>query len=531
MLQSTCKSLRGWLQPVADAPRASHVTARKSSDPKEILMRSSIIGTLVLASLSGMAFADSQKPTVPENVNATALSDTSVRVTWSESYDDNGVDGYNIYRNDRYYATVHDTTSFIDERVSPGTEYRYAVVAFDGARNYTVLSDADGAVPGGGSGTTGAAPRASTESAAQDAADVSSGSSERPAPPTGLRAEAEGGDRIKVSWNAAPDASGYNVYRDGSYRSTVRGESWTDSGLDGGREYRYDVVTISSDSRYSRKFSLNSDSVVARTGGGGSSDTQATVAAAPSDDDGGSSSSGIPSGYRLVFSEEFEGGSIDSSKWNTSYRWGPNWTINSEQQYYVDTNSNPDFGVKPFEFGGGKLNIVADKTPSWLKGSANNKSYTSGVLTTYGKFKMKYGYVEIRAKMPKGQGLWPAFWMLNHYDNGNEPEIDIMEFLGRETDTVYQVYHSRSGKSGTLEYEGPDFTSGYHTFAVDWSPGKLVFYVDGKETNRYESGNVSDEDMYIIVNLALGGSWGGEVDGSTPFPARYSIDYIRAYQR
>ena len=489
-------------------------------------MRSSIIGALVLASLSGAAAADSQKPSIPENVNATAISDTSVRVTWSASYDNEGVDGYNIYRNNRYYAPVHDTTSFIDGRVSSGTEYRYAIVAFDDARNYTVLSDADSVVPGGGTGTTGAAPRASVE----DTGSSSSESRERPAPPTGLRAEAEGSDSIRVSWNAAPDASGYNVYRDGSYRSTVRGtESWTDSGLESGREYRYDVVTISTDPRYSRKFSLNSDSVTARTGGGGSSDSQATVAAAPSDDGGGSG--GVPSGYRLVFSEEFDGGSIDSSKWNTSYRWGPNWTINNEQQYYVDTTANPDFGVRPFEFGGGKLKIVADKTPSWLKGSANGKSYTSGVLTTYGKFKMKYGYVEMRAKMPKGQGLWPAFWMLNHYDNGNEPEIDIMEFLGREADTVYQVYHSRSGSSGTLEHEGPDFTSGYHTFAVDWSPGKLVFYVDGKETNRYESGNVSNEDMYIIVNLALGGSWGGEVDGSTPFPSRYSIDYIRAYQR
>ena len=498
-------------------------------------MRSSIIGALVLAFATGTAQADSQKPTVPANVNATALSGDSVRVTWNESYDDVGVDGYNIYRNGRYHATVHDTTSYIDGSVTAGNSYAYAVVAFDDARNYTVLSGSDSASPGGASGTTtGAAPLASTDSVS---ASTSSSGGYRPDPPSGVRAAAEGSDRVTVSWDAVAGSTGYNVYRDGGYRATVRGTtSWTDNGLSGDREYRYEVVTIDSDSNFTRKFSLNSSAATARTSGGsGGSSSPAPVAevsTAAVSSPSSSSSGGVPDGYRLVFSEEFDGGSIDSSKWNTRHLWGPNWTINDEQQYYVDTNSNPDFGVRPFEFGGGKLKIVANKTPSSLMSSANNKSYTSGVLTTHNKFKMKYGYVEMRAKMPRGQGLWPAFWMLNHYYNGNEPEIDIMEFLGRDPDTVYQVYHSNSGSSGTLEHSGPDFTSGFHTFAVKWTEGELVFYVDGRETNRYRSGNVSNEEMYLIVNLALGGSWGGKVDdGSTPFPARYEIDYIRAYQR
>ena len=136
---------------------------------------------------------------------------------------------------------------------------------------------------------------------------------------------------------------------------------------------------------------------------------------------------------------------------------------------------------------------------------------------------MKYGYVEMRAKMPKGQGLWPAFWMLNHYDNGNQPEIDIMEFLGREIrHGLPGLPLQEPGSSGTLEFEGPGLHERLpHLRREVGAQVELTFYVDGRETNRYESGSVSNEDMYIIVNLALGGSWGGEVDGSTPFPARY----------
>ena len=485
-------------------------------------MRSSIIGVLALASTTGLAFADNQKPTVPANVDATAISDTAVRVTWSASYDNDGVDGYNIYRNGRYYATVHDTTSYIDERVTPGSVNEYAVVAFDDARNYTVLSEGDAVdAVDGGSGRTGAAPFPSPAT------------NDRPNWPSGLSASAQGSDRVALSWNAVSGAAGYNVYRDGSYRATVRDTSWTDAGLEAGREYRYAIVTFSSDPRYKRKFSLASAAVSARTGGASSAPVETPVAApaaaAPSNDGGGGS--GVPAGYRLVFSDEFNGGGVDSSKWNTRHLWGPNLTINNEQQYYVDKLLNPDFGVQPFQFDGNNLSIVADRTPGSLKSSANHKSYTSGVLTTYGKFKMRYGYVEMRAKLPKGHGLWPAFWLLHHEQFGNQSEIDIMEFLGRDPNRVYQVYHSRSGSSPTMEVSGPDYTSGFHTYGVKWTPGEVVYYVDGKETNRYSGGGVSNEDMYIILNLALGGSWAGWVNDSTPFPARYTIDYVRAYQR
>ena len=410
-------------------------------------------------------------------------------------------------------------TSFTDTNVTAGQSYDYSVVAFDAARNYTVLSKSDSAAAG--SGSTGAAPR-------------SSGGGESLSAPSGLRAEAQGSDRVSLAWNAASgDVAGYNVYRDGSYQTTVRGTAWTDGGLAADSEYQYDVVAFSNDA----KFSSHSNKVSVRTGGGGNGAQPASTPAPQADSSGSTRSGGsnVPAGYRLAFAEEFNGNGIDSDKWNTRYLWGPNWTINNEQQYYVDTNSNPDFGYDPFVFDGKHLSITADRTPGYLKASANNKSYVSGTLTTYNKFKMRYGYVEMRAKMPKGQGLWPALWLLHHKQNGARPEIDIMEFLGNDVDTVYNVYHHYRGSNlrSTPSYEvnGPDYTAGFHTFGVKWEPGSIVWYVDGKEANRYESGDVSNEDMYILVNLALGGAWGGNVDGSTPFPARYTIDYVRAYTR
>ena len=476
-------------------------------------MRFPIIGAFALASLSSAALADNVKPSVPENVSATALSDTSVRVTWSEARDNVRVDGYNIYRNKSYYDTVHDVTNYIDTRVSPGQTYYYSIVAFDDARNYTVLSEPDAVTPGGG-GDAGAAPLSS------------GGNGQAPSAPSGLRADVHGGNNVTLYWTAASGgATGYNIYRDGSYLVTVRSTNWTDSGLAAGREYRYDVVAFSGDA----KFSPHSDAVSVRIGGG--STQSAPLADAPSSSSGGY----VPDGYRLVFSEEFDGSGVDSSKWNTRYRWGPNWTINNEQQYYVDTQNGSATGYDPFRFGGGKLEITADRTPGGRNDLTNGKSYVSGALTTFGKFQMRYGYVEMRAKMPRGQGLWPALWLLNASDNGNRPEIDIMEFLGRDVSTVYNVYHHYRGwqlrSTPSYEMKAADFTTEFHTFGMRWEPGKIVWYLDGREVNRYESGDVSNEDMYLIVNLALGGSWGGPVDGSTPFPARYTIDYVRAYQR
>jgi len=242
-----------------------------------------------------------------------------------------------------------------------------------------------------------------------------------------------------------------------------------------------------------------------------------------------------PEGYRKVFSDEFTGNSIDQSKWNSRYRWGPGWTINGEQQYYIDRINNPDFGHSPFEFDGNHLTITAIKTPEHLRSSANWKKYLSGALTTHNKFKMKYGYVEMRAKLPKGRGLWSAFWLLHQNDNDRRPEIDVVEYIGHDERKVYNTYHYYEGSRlrSTPSYEawGPDYSQNFHTYGVKWEPGKITWYVDGRERNSFQNGNVAWEDMYLLVNLAVGGWWPGNPDGNTRFPARFTIDYIRAYQK
>lgn len=481
-------------------------------------MRISTLALLLVGALSFPAHADKQRPATVSNVQAGAISSTAIRLSWNTPSDNVGVDGYNIYRNGSYYNTVFNATNFIDTRLSSGTRYEYAVVAFDKARNYSTMSSSSAATTS--STSSGAAP----QTAAAPPVSTQTASNGTPAAPTGLRAEVQDANSIKILWNAPEGGvSGYNLYRNGNYYKTIRGRTdHTDSSLSPGRQYRWQVVAFNG-----QRFSLKSQEVRARTP---DETAVVTAAAVPADD---SPSSGVPAGYRLVFSDEFRSNRLDSSKWNSRYRWGPRWTINNEQQYYVDALGDADFGYSPFSFDGENLTISAVRTPSNLKGKANNKSYLSGTMTTYGKFKMRYGYVEMRARLPEGKGLWPAFWLLHNHENGIRPEIDVVEMLGDRPQVVYQTYHhyARGNLSSTPSYEvwGDDFSGGFHTYGMRWEPGRITWYVDGEARNAYANNNVSSEDMYLLVNLAIGGAWAGSPNGSTRFPARFTIDYIRAY--
>ena len=136
---------------------------------------------------------------------------------------------------------------------------------------------------------------------------------------------------------------------------------------------------------------------------------------------------------------------------------------------------------------------------------------------------------------PRGKGLWSAFWLLHQNELRNRPEIDVVEYIGDRQNVVFQTYHFFENfdlrSTPTFQAVGPDYSQDFHTYAVQWEPGRITWFVDGQATNTYSSGNVSSEEMYLLVNLALGGWWPGDPDDSTPFPARMTIDYIRAYQR
>lgn len=227
-------------------------------------------------------------------------------------------------------------------------------------------------------------------------------------------------------------------------------------------------------------------------------------------------------GYTVTFHDEFDGPTVDTTQWVKRYKWGET-VINAELQAYVDD---------AFQFQNSVLRIVASHQPGTYDGKT--MAYRSGVIASV--HEQTFGYFEARCRMPPGTGLWPAFWLLGANGTPGVNEIDIHEFLGNDLHTIHTTVHWGASynppdhKSDGKAFTGPDFTADYHTFAVDWDTNHVIWYVDGAEVFRHEGVGVPQVKMYIIANLAVGGSWPGSPDANTVFPAYYDIDYIRAYQ-
>jgi beta-glucanase (GH16 family) len=214
-----------------------------------------------------------------------------------------------------------------------------------------------------------------------------------------------------------------------------------------------------------------------------------------------------------TFGDDFNGTALNRSIWRSDIPNGGN----GEMQEYVNDDSMGNYQVQ-----NGILTIIARKE------SYSGRNYTSGVILTQGRFSQKYGYFEMRAKVPHGKGLWPAFWMLA---DPWVPEIDITEILAGQPNVTYMTLHYSGGQSMS-QYTGPDFSADWHTFGVDWEPSALVWYVDGVEQKRITNTSIIPSvPMWILANLAVGGNWPGNPDSTTVFPASFSIDYIRAWQK
>jgi beta-glucanase (GH16 family) len=242
-------------------------------------------------------------------------------------------------------------------------------------------------------------------------------------------------------------------------------------------------------------------------------------------------------GWNLVWSDEFngpQGTQPDSTKWTMEVNGNP---ANGELEYYTDRPSNLAMD------GTGNLLITA------LQESYMGSNYTSGRINTAGKFEQMYGRFEARMKLPVGQGLWPAFWMLgNNESQAPWPacgEIDIMENVGRDPTNSNGLLHgpgySGSNHLGTQYMLAGGFSSDFHVFAVEWEQNAFRFYVDD---NLYETITpadlsardpslvwVFDHPFFIIVNVAVGGGYPGNPDNSTTFPQMLTLDYVRAYSR
>ncbi|GAA4238305.1 hypothetical protein GCM10022291_28270 [Postechiella marina] len=231
---------------------------------------------------------------------------------------------------------------------------------------------------------------------------------------------------------------------------------------------------------------------------------------------------------KLVWEENFDGDVLKETTWNFELGNGcPNlcgWG-NNELQIYTKRNHNVKNGF---------LTISAN-----LKDSV----YTSTRITTKDKFEFKYGKVEVRAKLPLGKGLWPAFWMLganiNEVGWPNCGEIDVLEYVGKEPHVIFTSLHTPDSHGNTINTKKTTIESiedGFHVYTANWTANKIEFFVDNNLVYTF-SPDIKDEQtwpfnqsFFMIINLAIGGGFGGlEVDNSI-FPQDFVIDYIRVYQ-
>ena len=246
------------------------------------------------------------------------------------------------------------------------------------------------------------------------------------------------------------------------------------------------------------------------------------------------------SAWNLAWGDEFDGpnGSpIDSTKW--SFDIGGNGWGNQELETYTSRAINADLE-------GGSLVIRALKE-TYAGPDKITRNYTSARLLSKKKFTQAYGRFEARIKIPFGQGIWPAFWMLgDNIETAGWPncgELDIMENIGKEPSTVHGTLHGPgySGTHGvTASYtlpNGQKFSDDFHTFVVEWKPNLMRFYVDGllyktRTPADLPAGTkwVFDHPFFIVLNVAVGGGFPGDPNATTVFPQRMQVDYVRVYQ-
>jgi beta-glucanase (GH16 family) len=255
--------------------------------------------------------------------------------------------------------------------------------------------------------------------------------------------------------------------------------------------------------------------------------------------------------WKLVWSDEFDQpGLPNPDKW--TYEVG--FIRNNEAQFYTEAR------LENARVENGRLVIEARKerwrNPSYdphadgrggFRRAREFADYTSASVTTRGKADWTYGRIEVRARLPRGRGTWPAIWMLGtNITSVGWPtcgEIDIMEFVGHDPGVVHANIHTRAynhvqrtGKGNRIQV--PDASEAFHVYAVEWTPERMDFHVDDRKYFTFEnekSGVAAwpfDAPHYLILNLAIGGAWGGQqgIDDSI-FPQRYEIDYVRVYKR
>ena len=417
---------------------------------------------------------------------------------------------YEVYR-DGVFQGTSTGGSYLQRDLRDGIDYAYEVVAVDSSGNRLV------------------------------AAQLTVNTADRPPLPSApkafsleLTSKIYSSRSAEIVWNSPNRSARYEIYRDGELHRSLVGadyKSLYESGLIEGQDYTYRVVA----------FDRCDEVIIEQTHTLNTADG-ITPAAEQSE--------------RLVIKSSLFSNSTGEIAWNV-VRGATNYDIYDNNVFLENTDGRSlfindlvpgidrKFRVVAFDADGTEV----DQTTRVLNTADNSfalnrQPFLSGIITSYNSFRFKYGRVEARARMPAGKGLWSAVWLLNAYykqDQPEDPEIDIMEAIGDRTTTGNHAYHYVSDNDGdgfftdynSQEFRSTisDFSEGFHTYRVDWEEGRIVWYVDDIETGRVEGDQVSDEQMYLLANLAVGGSFPGPADETTPFPARFEIDYIRVYQR
>lgn len=233
--------------------------------------------------------------------------------------------------------------------------------------------------------------------------------------------------------------------------------------------------------------------------------------------------------FTLVWEENFDGNTLNLEDWNFELGDGCDYGIcgwgNQELQRYTENNHTVADGI---------LTINVRK----------ENYYTSTRITTKGKKEFQYGKIEARIKLPQGDGVWPAFWMLgNDIDTNQWPacgEIDIMEYVGRMPGVVHHSLHTTSSSGATINTQKvtiSDLEGEFHLYGIEWSINAIDFFIDGELKYTYAPGTNNptywpfDKPFYMLLNVAVGGGFGGTVSTDDIFPQQYQIDYIKVYQR
>ncbi|MBX2836537.1 MAG: family 16 glycosylhydrolase [Gammaproteobacteria bacterium] len=432
-------------------------------------------------------------------------SATSAELLWRVP---EGAVSYDVLRNGEYQATVAGG-SYFEPQIREGIDYAYEVVAKDANGNNLV--------------------------SAQLTINTADRSVSVPRQPFSLELSANvySENALELVWRPPNRGHRFEIYRDDNLHRELQGSDYSslyEAGVVPGRTYEYRVLAYDVCDEL-----IIEDSIAVNTADGLTTTSLSE---------------------RLVIQANIYSKTSGEIAWN-SVQGATNYDIYDNDTFVANITGRSlfvddfipgidrKFRVLAFDADG----VLVDQTTRVINTADNSfarnrQPFLSGIITSYDAFKFRYGYVEMRARMPAGKGLWSAFWLLNAYYHDaqpEDPEIDIIEAIGDLPTTGNYAYHVQKDLDGdsVSDYQESkelssvieDFSADFHTYAVDWSPGVVVWYVDDVEVARVESDDVSSEQMYVLLNLAVGGTFPGDPDESTPFPARMEIDYVRVYQR